>query len=195
MSRILILPGSLRRGAWSMQLALELADRLMGMVDVDVIEAESLSLPLFNEDLEEEPTTAARVMALHARFCSADGIILCTPEYNGQLPPVVTNMIDWVSRPAYRDASLANPFLDKPTLLCTVSTGGSGGALAIAHARALMGYVGAHVLGITLSIPHADSAWLAPGMLTDPTLDVRLEHALACLMRSLGLSQGTAALA
>jgi NAD(P)H-dependent FMN reductase len=123
------------------------------------------------------------VLALHTRFANADALALATPEYNGQLPPVVKNLIDWVSRPAYRDGTLPNPFLGKPSLICTISTGAGGGALAVSHARALLGYVGGLVLGETVSVAFAEHAWIDDCFLADPDVDARLQHAVESLLR------------
>jgi chromate reductase len=183
MSHFLIVPGSLRRGAWSVRLAEELAVRVAGPATAEILTREDLSLPLFDEDLEEVPEVATRVLALHRRFAAADALLIATPEYNGQLPPVLKNLIDWISRPAYRDATLVNPFLGKPVLICTISTGGSGGALAVAHARALMGYVGCLALGETVSVPFAEHAWVDDLFLADAAIEARIDHAVDTLLQ------------
>ena len=53
----------------------------------------------------------------------SSGIIFCAPEYNGSIPPIVTNFIAWVSMSTkyWRDA-----FNGKVALIGTFS-GGAGG--------------------------------------------------------------------
>ena len=50
-------------------------------------------LPLFHGDLD----LPEGVSALKADMRACDGIIIVTPEYNGSLPALLKNAIDWVS--------------------------------------------------------------------------------------------------
>jgi chromate reductase len=86
------------------------------------------------------------------------------------------NMIDWVSRLAYIDPAFENPFIDKPVLLCSASTGGSGGAMGIPSARALFGYVGGIVFGETVCLPFAHQAWTEAGYFFEDEFEMRLQH-------------------
>ncbi|MDI7047134.1 hypothetical protein AAER40_28075, partial [Klebsiella pneumoniae] len=60
-------------------------------------------------------------------------------------------------------------------LLCSASTGWSGGALAVSNARALFSYVGCLVLGDVICIPYADQALTENGYLFDPFMDAQIE--------------------
>lgn len=55
-------------------------------------------LPLMNEDLEREQGIPDNAYKLARLFASHDALLICTPEYNGSLPPLLKNTIDWVSR-------------------------------------------------------------------------------------------------
>jgi len=125
-----------------------------------MLEPREVDLPIFNEDLEQDASIVERVAHLHRRFLACDGLIVACPEYNGQLSPYLKNLVDWVSRLAYIDSRLDNPFLDRPVLLCSASTGGVGGRLVIPHLRALFGYVGCVVIGDSIGVPRADEIWL-----------------------------------
>lgn len=131
---LLLLSGSLRRDSYNARLLRHLARHLDGRCGFDMPQPDELDLPLFNEDLEQHAALHARVLALHRRLAACDGIIVASPEYNGQPGACLKNLIDWVSRLAYLDARLAHPFLDLPVLLCSASTGWSGGAVALPHA-------------------------------------------------------------
>ena len=133
------------------------------------------NLPLFNQDLENDPAVRAQVAELHQAFVACDGIVVASPEYNGQLTPYLKNMIDWVSRLAYIDSSFDNPFVDKPVLLCSVSTGNSGGSVGIPFARALFGYVGGIVFGEALCVPFAHQAWTEAGYFFDGEFEDRIQ--------------------
>jgi NAD(P)H-dependent FMN reductase len=56
-------------------------------------------VPLYNADVESEGIPAA-VRALKDKIAAADGLVIATPEYNGGIPGVAKNVIDWISRPS-----------------------------------------------------------------------------------------------
>src|ERR1022692_2053841 len=153
MIQILLLSGSLRRESLNTRLLQDLALRLEGRCVIDMLEPQHVNLPLFDQDLETNPVMINHVAELHGRFLSSHGIVVASPEYNGQPTPYLKNLIDWVSRLAYIDTNFDNPFCDRPLLMCSASTGQSGGAIAMPHARALFGYVGCLVQGDTISVP------------------------------------------
>ena len=64
-----------------------------------------------------------------------------------------------------RRADCESAFADRPLLLCSASTGWSGGSVAIPSHRALFGYVGAICYGETLCLPHAGETWDEEGQL------------------------------
>ena len=50
-------------------------------------------LPLYHGDL----STPAPVKTLARKLKTCDGIVVVSPEYNGGLPPVLKNAVDWIS--------------------------------------------------------------------------------------------------
>ena len=53
------------------------------------------------------PATAAR---LREQVAAADRVLVVTPEYNGTMPAVLNNAIDWLSRPYGAGALVGKPF-------------------------------------------------------------------------------------
>ena len=94
--RATILVGSLRAGSLNYEAA-QVAERyLSGKADVSWPD---LSLvPFFNQDVEElgDPPT---VVALKKAVAVSQIVLIFTPEYNGGVPAVTKNAIDWLSRP------------------------------------------------------------------------------------------------
>jgi len=180
--RLLLVPGSARLASYNARLLDDFSLRLAGRCELDLLLPGQVDLPIFNEDLEADPAVMARVTALHRRFARCHGLIVSSPDYNGQLPAYLKNLIDWVSRLAYINPRHANPFVDRPVLLCSASTGSSGGAVAIPHARALFGHIGCVVVGDTVCIAHAGQAWAGDGFaFADPVheqIDAALERVL-----------------
>jgi NAD(P)H-dependent FMN reductase len=188
--RLLLVPGSPRRESYNARLLEDFSLRLTGRCQVDLLAPDQVDLPLFNQDLEADPEVRARVLALHRRFSRCHGLIVASPEYNGQLPPFLKNLVDWVSRLAYIAPNHGNAFVDRPVLLCSASTGSSGGAVAIPHARALFGYVGCVVIGDTVCIPHAGQAWTGDGFAFPDYLHAQIDGAIERVLR---LASGFAA--
>lgn len=180
---LLLVSGSQRRASFNARLLDDLARRLRGRCNVDVLAPAEVQLPLFDQDLEDDPTVMAGVAALHRRFESAHGLIVASPEYNGQLTPYLKNLVDWVSRLPHLDPSFANAFRDRPVLLCSASTGWSGGALAVPHARALFGHIGCQVIGDTITVAFAEQAWTGDGYLFDPFFDAQVDEATERIRR------------
>ena len=127
MKKILMIVGSLRRNSFNMQLAKRVAQLLADKADVDILEY--ADVPLMNQDYEfptPESVQKARQMVLNA-----DGIWMFTPEYNYQIPGVMKNLLDWLSRPVIPNDRQRNSVLKgKP-----VTVSGVAGKSAAAGAR------------------------------------------------------------
>jgi chromate reductase len=87
------------------------------------------SLPFYNEELDnaDQPET---VVALRKTIALADGIVFCSPEYNGGVPGVLKNAIDWLSRPMH-----GSVFRGKHALMISASPSAVGGARMQAQLR------------------------------------------------------------
>lgn len=113
--------GSLRRGSYNAAL-------LRAAAEAVPIEIASIGdIPLYDGDRESESGLPEAVVALKERIAAADGLIIATPEYNGSIPGVAKNAIDWLSRPP-RD--IARVFGGLPVALAGATTGRGGTTLA-----------------------------------------------------------------
>jgi NAD(P)H-dependent FMN reductase len=96
--QVLTLVGSLRSGSHNRQLAEAAVKHAPEGVEVTLYEGLA-EVPFYNEDIdtdEQRPAAATRLRETAAR---ADAFLLVTPEYNGTMPAVLKNAIDWLSRP------------------------------------------------------------------------------------------------
>ena len=66
-------------------------------------------LPFYNEDIDSDRTHPPSVVALRAAAAEADAALVVTPEYNGSIPGVLKNAIDWLSRPFGNGALKGKP--------------------------------------------------------------------------------------
>ncbi len=113
-------------------------------VSVDPFELGPESVPVYLDDLVTSGKPPAAVVDLKERIRKADGVLICTPEYNYSIPGPLKNLLDWTSRPPKE-----NPWRGKVTAQLG-ATGGPGGTLQAQNALR-------HVLGVALF------AWVLPG--------------------------------
>lgn len=122
---LLALSGSLRQASFNTRLGHVLAARAPDGVVVEV--ATCHGIPLYDGDLEDAHGIPEAVVVLRQRIQAADGLILITPEYNGSMPGVFKNALDWLTRPP---EEMAPTFKDRPTALAGATPGGLGTTLA-----------------------------------------------------------------
>lgn len=154
--RVLMFAGSLRKESHQLRLLLYIARLLQGRVDLDILIPAEVDLPLFNQDLEAEPEIRSKVKALHQRFLAADAVIVATPEYNAQIAPFTKNTFDWMSRLPRLEPPTPSCFKGKPLLLCSASTGWTGGIQGLAAARLFFAYIGYIVQPGVICLSHAE---------------------------------------
>lgn len=161
--KILALVGSLRAASFNRQIA-ELAAKV-APDGVTVTMFEGLGdLPFYNEDIDTATEVPAPVSALREAASDAHAALMVTPEYNGSIPAVIKNAIDWLSRP-FGDGALK----DKPLAVIGGSMGRYGGVWAHDETRKSFSIAGTRVVdAIKLSVPFqtlgksvADDAGLA----------------------------------
>ena len=148
---VLALVGSLRAASVNRQLAELAADNAPAGVTVNVFDGLG-DLPFYNEDLDLAPEAGGApdsVVALRAAAAVADAALVVTPEYNGSIPGVLKNAIDWLSRPFGNGA-----LKDKPLAVIGVSLGQYGGVWAHDETRKSFGFAGPRAVeSIKLSVP------------------------------------------
>ena len=107
-TRIAVLVGSLRADSMNRKLAEVLREQAPAGVTLDIVERLD-QLPFYNEDLDaDQPPQAAA--ELRQRVAAASRVLAVTPEYNGTMPAVLNNAIDWLSRPYGAGAMIGKPF-------------------------------------------------------------------------------------
>jgi len=146
-SRLLVISGSSRAGSLNTRLA-HLVVRLRPADKVHVV-SDLSGLPFYDADLEADGVPRP-VAELRTAVQAVDLLVLVTPEYNGTVPGLLANAVDWLSRPQ-RGSVLHR----KPVLVLSASPSPSGGARAAGQLRAVLTRIGADVLAAGLSVPAA----------------------------------------
>ena len=179
-TRVAVLVGSLRADSVNRKLAELLRDQAPEGVTLDLVDGLD-GLPFYNEDLDHDTDVPAAAAALRERVAGADRVLAVTPEYNGTMPAVLNNAIDWLSRPYGQGALVGKPF----GVVGTTPTP-YGGKWAHADAARSATVAGAVVVeDVTVSQSSIDV-----DVLTDPEVLGRLHDAVAKLV---DFDQATAA--
>jgi len=162
--------GSLRRGSYNSAL-LRAAVAMMpegSRLDAHPIDA----IPLYNGDEETAHGVPPAVAALKDAIAAADGLLICTPEYNNSIPGVAKNAIDWLSRPA---EDIARVFRGKPVALLGASPGGFGTILSQNAWLPVLRTLGAELwTGGRLMVSRANTVFDAEGKLVDARIQEQL---------------------
>jgi chromate reductase len=169
--KLLGIAGSLRSGSLNRELLRRALAAAPEDVEVEVWDG-LRDVPPYDQDLEHDEPAA--VAALREAVRSADAVLIVTPEYNGSIPGVLKNAIDWTSRPDV----LRGCFRNKPVAVISASDGMFGAVWAGAELRKVMGLVGARVVDAELAVPQAHLRLAGP----DPELDVDLRDTVARLL-------------
>lgn len=111
----------------------------------NLISLEDYKLPLYTS--KEKNIDNVIVQSLIHKFAKAKGVIFCVPEYNYNIPPILSNAITWISVEAenFRDA-----FNEKIILLATHSGGTASSMLTIL--RNQLSHLGAFVHPRTITV-------------------------------------------
>ena len=126
--KVVCICGSLRKKSFNAalaRLAPTFAPPGMSIVAAPPLDA----FPLYNHDVQEGTGFPGPANDLAAAIRAADGVLICSPEYNWSIPGVLKNAIDWVSR--MKD----QPFNMKPVALQSAATGLLGGSRMQYHLR------------------------------------------------------------
>jgi NAD(P)H-dependent FMN reductase len=182
--RILALVGSLRAGSHNRQLAEAAVKHAPEGVTIELYEGLA-DVPFYNEDIDNEAALPATAARLRAAAGQVDGLLLFSPEYNGTIPAVLKNAIDWLSRP-YGAGALTG----KPVAVVGTAFGQFGGVWAQDETRKALGIAGATVLeDAKLSIPGSVVRFAE----THPGDDAEVVAGLTEVLEQLGAQAGTVA--
>ncbi|MGW3957862.1 NAD(P)H-dependent oxidoreductase [Streptomyces sp. NPDC004752] len=179
--RILALVGSLRAGSTNRQLAEAAVKVAPEGAEITVFEGLA-AIPFYNEDIDVEGSVPAAAAELRAAAQAADAFLLFSPEYNGTIPAVLKNAIDWLSRPFG-----AGAFGGKPVAVIGTAYGQYGGVWAQDEARKAVGIAGGKVIeDIKLSIPGSVTRFAETHPSDDAEVAAQLTEVVARLHGNVG---------
>jgi NAD(P)H-dependent FMN reductase len=170
---LVALSGSLRQASFNTALLRAASSLCPEGVTLDLRTLHGI--PLYDGDVETQGVPGA-VTVLAQAIQAADGLLICTPEYNNSIPGVLKNGLDWVSRGAEGKKTFSN----KPTALMGATPGGFGtiqsqdAMLSVLRAFAVNFWFGGRLL-----VSKAHTLFDAGGALQDEALKAQLRDFLA----------------
>jgi chromate reductase, NAD(P)H dehydrogenase (quinone) len=157
-ARVLLVSGSTRAGSTNTAALLTVAALAPECVTTDLYDGLA-ALPAFNPD-DDGDRRPEIVAELKSRIAAADAVLFCTPEYAGNLPGSLKNLLDWTVG--------GGELYGKPTAWINVAAANRGGG-ADAALASVLGYVGADIIEPACRHLPIDRAALGPdGLVRDP---------------------------
>jgi len=175
--RFLLFSASLRNDSLNtrlVKLAAEIIEKNGGSVDYAIMS--EFDCPSFNQDLEINNSHPKGAEEFRKRILANDAFIISSPEYNGSMPGMIKNTIDWVSR--FRP----QPFNQHQALLMSASPSMGGGNKALWSLRIPLEHLGVRVYPDMFSLAAAHKAFTPEGKIIDETLSKRFEETLVAFM-------------
>ncbi len=107
-----------------------------------LIDLTTIDLPLFNPRTHKKLGIPQEVHSLHQDIVNIPKWVICAPEYNGSIPPVLTSAIAWLS---VQENDFRALFNGRPIAIASFSGGGSMELLI--SLRIQLAHLGAQVVG------------------------------------------------
>lgn len=171
---ILGIAGSLRQGSYNRAILRAAQELTPPEAELTIFDLEGL--PLFNQDLEQQPTE--KVKEYKAALRAADAVLIATPEYNYSIPGVLKNALDVASRP-YGDNALDG----KPAAIMGASPGLLGTARSQYHLRQSCVFLNLHLLNRPeVMVARAHEKVDAEGKVTDATSREKIAELVQALI-------------
>ncbi len=154
--KIGFLCASLREGSINQQLQTALMRRFKAAgAKASKIDLNKFELPLYHGDLN----TPGTVKKLIRKMKSYDGIVIITPEYNGSLPPLLKNAIDWTS-------TVSTDHIKGPVYgIASCTPGPMSGIMCMRQLQFILTRLGGEVIPNQVGCGHAAKAFDAKGNL------------------------------
>ena len=176
--RLLVFSASLRNDSHNtrlVKLAAQIIEKNGGIVDYATMS--EFDCPSFNQDMESNDFHPPGAIEFRKRILANDAFIISSPEYNGSMPGLLKNAIDWVSR--FRP----QPFNEHHALLMSASPSMMGGNRSLWTLRVPLEHLGARVFPDMFSLAAAHQAFTPEGNLANETLAGRFEATIAAFMQ------------
>ena len=115
-------------------------------ISSEILDLTILNIPLFNPRIHTKENIPSKIIEIKEKLFSTEKWIICAPEYNGSIPPILSNLIAWLS---ISGDDFRNLFNGQPIAIATFS--GGVGLELLMSLRIQLVHLGSQVLGRQLS--------------------------------------------
>ena len=134
---IVLISGSLRKDSFNTKVLRNFEKKIISYgYSSTFVDLNDFPIPFYNEDIEAQGIPS-KVFMLKNILQSASGLIVSSPEYNGEISAVLKNTLDWLSRKSVNETPKQN-FLNLKTIVIGASTGKNGANRAIERLQSLL---------------------------------------------------------
>jgi len=172
--KLLVFAGSARKDSITKKLARAAADlATTSGADVTLIDLADYPAAIYNGDDEDANGVPESMQKMKQLLNSHDGFVIATPEYNGHVPPLLSNTFAWGSR---RDGDEPPMFAyaGKKAAIMAASPGPLGGIRVIPRLRDTLAELGIVVVPGFVTLPKAEQAFSDNGKLKDDNVNKSL---------------------
>ena len=108
----------------------------------EILDLTTFNIPLFNPRIHNKDNIPEKVIEIKEKLFATEKWIICAPEYNGSIPPILSNLIAWLS---VSGDDFRNLFNGQPIAIATFS--GGVGLELLTSLRIQLVHLGSQVLG------------------------------------------------
>ncbi|OED44628.1 hypothetical protein AB833_01165 [Chromatiales bacterium (ex Bugula neritina AB1)] len=167
MAKLLVFSGSTRANSLNAKLAAAAAAIAQQQgADVTLINLADYPASIYNGDDETANGIPESIRQLKKIMAAHDGFIISSPEYNGHIPPLLSNTFSWASR-AENDETGMVAYTGKKAAIMGASPGRLGGIRMLPRLRDTLAELGITVVPGFVTLPMATSAFADDGALTN----------------------------
>jgi NAD(P)H-dependent FMN reductase len=145
-------------------------------VEIDEAAMRDFDCPSYDQDMEGSEGLPPGAQHFRDRLFAADAFLIAAPEYNGSMPGLLKNTIDWTSR--FRP----QPFNGKQGFLLSASPSMAGGNRGLWSLRVPLEHLGARIYPDMFSLAQAHTAFADDARLANELLQKRLDGTLGCFV-------------
>ena len=186
MVKILALAGSTRRESFNRRLVqIAATGAELAGAEVEVLELKDYPMPIMDEDYEAENGIPENAIRFKKKLLNTDGLLISAPEYNGSIPPLLKNVLDWASRVSSPGEKSLSAYRNLTAVLMSASPGSTGGMRGLVPLRMLLGNLGVTVIPSYRCVSSAYNAFAEDGSLADPKLQASVRNLGNLLVQAL----------
>ena len=108
----------------------------------EILDLTTFDIPLFNPRTHTKENIPEEIIKIKDQLFATEKWIICAPEYNGSIPPILSNLIAWLS---VSGDDFRNLFNGQPIAIATFS--GGVGLELLTSLRIQLVHLGSQVLG------------------------------------------------